>query len=259
MSTVRRDRVALAVAPVVFGVALLTIWELFVVARHIKPYFLPKPSAIWHQLLANRSEIVKASRVSGSNALIGLIFGTLLGIVGAFAASRFRLVRELLSPIAIAVNAIPIIVLVSVFNNMFAITSSVPRRLMVTMIVFFVVFVNVVKGLTTADRTQIELMSSYAASDWAVLRKVRLPNALPFFFTAVKVASSLSVITAFVAEYFGGLQNGLGYKITSAIANSKNAAAWAYVAAACALGLIFYFAAVGLERLATPWQPRRST
>lgn len=259
MTTIRRDRVALAAAPVVFGVAFLTIWEVFVVARHIKPFFLPKPSAIWSEMVANRHEIVKASKVSGTNALIGLLCGTGLGVVAAFAASRYKLVRELFSPIAIAVNAIPIIVLVSVFNNMFAITSSVPRRLMVTTIVFFVVFVNVVKGLTTADRTQVELMSSYAASDWAVLRKVRLPNALPFFFTALKVASSLSVITAFVAEYFGGLQDGLGYKITSAIANSKQAAAWAYVGAACALGLVFYFSALGLERLATPWQPRKSS
>jgi NitT/TauT family transport system permease protein len=171
----------------------------------------------------------------------------------------FRAVNELLSPLAVAVNAVPIIVLVSVFNNMFAITSSIPRRLMVTIVVFFVVFVNVTKGLTNTDSTQLELMSSYAASDWTVLRKVTLPNALPFFFTALKVASSLSVITAFVAEYFGGRQDGLGYKISSSISNSKDAQSWAYVAGACALGLIFYLAAATMERLAIPWKAKRST
>jgi NitT/TauT family transport system permease protein len=252
-------RALLIVAPLIFGVAFLSAWELFVVVRHIKPFLLPKPSTIWHEIIANRSFIVKAARTSGTNALIGLVAGTAVGLIGAFAASRFRAVNELLSPLAIAVNAVPIIVLVSVFNNMFAITSSVPRRLMVTIVVFFVVFVNVTKGLTNTDATQLELMSSYAASDWTVLRKVRLPNALPFFFTALKVASSLSVITAFVAEYFGGRQDGLGYKISSSISNSKDAQAWAYVAGACALGLIFYLAAAALERIAIPWQAKRST
>jgi NitT/TauT family transport system permease protein len=252
-------RALLIVAPIIFGVAFLSAWELFVVVRHIKPFLLPKPSAIWHEIIVNRSFIVKAARTSGTNALIGLIAGTAVGLIGAFAASRFRAVNELLSPLAIAVNAVPIIVLVSVFNNMFAITSSVPRRLMVTIVVFFVVFVNVTKGLTNTDPTQLELMSSYAASDWTVLRKVRLPNALPFFFTALKVASSLSVITAFVAEYFGGRQDGLGYKISSSISNSKDAQAWAYVAGACALGLIFYLAAAALERIAIPWEAKRST
>src|SRR5258706_12678644 len=257
MSTQRR--VLLIVAPLVFGVAFLSAWELFVVVRHIKPFLLPKPSAIWHEIIVNRSFIVKAARTSGTNALIGLVVGTAVGLVGAFAASRFRAVNELLSPLAVAVNAVPIIVLVSVFNNMFAITSSIPRRLMVTIVVFFVVFVNVTKGLTNTDSTQLELMSSYAASDWTVLRKVRLPNALPFFFTALKVASSLSVITAFVAEYFGGRQDGLGYKISSSISNSKDAQSWAYVAGACALGLIFYLAAATMERVAIPWKAKRST
>ena len=257
MSTQRR--VLLIVAPVIFGVAFLSAWELFVVARHIKPFLLPKPSAIWREIIDNRSLIWKAARTSGTNAFIGLVVGTAVGLLAAFGASRFRAVNELLSPLAVAVNAVPIIVLVSVFNNMFAITSSVPRRLMVTIVVFFVVFVNVTKGLTNTDSTQLELMSSYAASDWTVLRKVRLPNALPFFFTALKVASSLSVITAFVAEYFGGRQDGLGYKISSSISNSKDAQAWAYVAGACALGLIFYLAAAAIERVAIPWKAKRST
>jgi NitT/TauT family transport system permease protein len=256
MSTQRR--VLLIVAPVIFGVAFLSAWELFVVVRHIKPFLLPKPSAIWHEIIVNRSFIVKAARTSGTNAFIGLVFGTAVGLLAAFCASRFRAVNELLSPLAVAVNAVPIIVLVSVFNNMFAITSSVPRRLMVTIVVFFVVFVNVTKGLTNTDSTQLELMSSYAASDWTVLRKVRLPNALPFFFTALKVASSLSVITAFVAEYFGGRQDGLGYKISSSISNSKDAQSWAYVAGACALGLIFYLVAAAMERVAIPWKAKRS-
>jgi NitT/TauT family transport system permease protein len=129
---------------------------------------------------------------------------------------------------------------------------------MATLVVFFVVFVNVTRGLTQTSPTQIELMRSYAASPQAVLRKVRLPNALPYFFTALRVAAPLSVITAFVAEYFGGTQNGLGNRITSSIANSRNTTGWAYVAVACGLGLVSYLGALILERIAMPWRARQS-
>ena len=251
-------RVTAVVTPILFAVAFLTLWELFVVVRHVKPFLLPKPSAIWGELVGSRTQEVKVTRVTGLNALVGLVFGTAAGVVVAFVASRFRLLGELVTPLAIAVSTIPIIVLVSVFNNMFATTSEVPRRLMVTIVVFFVVFVNVNRGLTQTSATQLELMRSYAANDWAVLRKVRAPNALPFFFTALKVAAPLAVVTAFVSEYFGGNQNGLGNRITSSIANSKDAAGWAYVACACVLGLAFYLASLVFERLAMPWQARRS-
>jgi NitT/TauT family transport system permease protein len=94
-------------------------------------------------------------------------------------------------------------------------------------------------------------MKSYAASDFAILRKVRVPNAIPYLFTALKIAAPVSVITSFVSEYFGGSQNGLGSRITSNIANSKNAAAWAYVLGACLLGLTFYAVSIVLENVAS--------
>jgi NitT/TauT family transport system permease protein len=261
-AVVRRDgrrRVSAVLPPLVFGAAFLGAWELFVRVRHIKPYLLPKPSSIWAQFHDNARLIERAASVSGANALIGLVAGTLLGSAVALVASRWSIVQRLVTPMAVAVSVMPIVVLVSVFNNMFSITSQVPRRLMATLVVLFVVFVNVGKGLTQTDATQRELMRSYAASDWQVLRKVRIPNALGYFFTALKVAAPLSVITAFVAEYFGGPQDGLGYKITSSIANSKDAAGWAYVAGACLLGLAFYVVSIVLERIAMPWQARRPT
>jgi NitT/TauT family transport system permease protein len=245
------------VPPVLAGVALVLAWQLFVQVRHIKPYLLPAPSAIWHQIAVNRTEILHAARVSGTNALVGLVVGAVLGVIAAAIASRFRVLGELTSPVAVAVNSIPIIALVPIFNNMFSTTSAVPRRLMVTVIVFFPIFVNTLRGLTQVDATKQELMRSYAASDAAILRKVRVPNALPFFCTGLKIASSLSVIAAVVAEYFGGLQDGLGSHITSAASNSAYGRAWAYVGAACALGLVFYVVSISIERLAIPWQPSR--
>ena len=240
------------VPPVVFGVVLLTLWELAVKVFDLKPYFLAPPSRIVDELVTNRGLVWDAMVVSGTNALVGLLAGTALGIGMSFVLSRFTVLHELVTPLAIALNAIPIIVLVAVFNNMFAITSQVPRRLMVTLVVYFIVLVNVARGLTQVSATHVELMRSYAASDSAVLRKVRIPNAVPYLFTALKIAAPASVITAFVSEYFGGAQNGLGYFITSNTATSKNATAWAYVIGACLLGLTFYLISILMETVATP-------
>lgn len=238
--------------PAVFGLAFLALWEAAVVVFDFKPYFLPAPSSIWSEFVANTTLIWEATKVSGLNALVGLVVGTTLGVAMSFLLARFRLLNELLTPLAVALNAIPIFVLVAVFNQMFSITSEVPRRLMVTLVVYFIVLVNVVRGLREVESIQLELMRSYAASEATILRKVRVPNAVPFLFTALTIAAPASVITAFVSEYFGGSQNGLGSRIVGNIAISSNATAWAYVLGACLLGLMFYLSAVALEVVVTP-------
>jgi NitT/TauT family transport system permease protein len=175
----------------------------------------------------------------------------------AFVAQRFGFVKDLIAPLAAALNTMPNDALAPVFYNLFGTTSLTSRRVVVAMVVFFPVFVNVLKGLTQVDPVHRELMESYAASDTAFLRKVRLPNALPYLLTGLRISSSLAVIAAIVVEYFGGLQNGLGSRVTSAMKLSATAKAWAYIAAACALGLIFYAVALIIERLAMPWQRGR--
>ena len=237
--------------PLLFGVAFLVLWEAAVEVFDFKPYFLPPPSAIWEEFTSNFDLIWDATLVSGTNALVGLLAGTALGIAMAFVLMRFRLLNDMFTPLALALNAIPIFVLVSVFNNMFAITSEVPRRLMVTLVVYFIVLINVAKGLRQVSLTHLELLRSYAASPTAVLAKVRVPNAIPYLFTALKIAAPNAVIVAFVAEYFGGAQNGLGTRIVSNIAASRNAVAWAYVLGACLLGLAFYLVSILLENITT--------
>jgi NitT/TauT family transport system permease protein len=236
--------------PVLFGGAFLFLWEQAVEVFDWKPYFLPKPSVIWDAFTSNVDQIWSATRVSGTNALIGLAFGTVFGVAMAFLLMRFRLLNDMLTPLAIGLNAIPIFVLVAVFNNMFSITSEIPRRLMVTLVVYFIVLVNVAKGLREVEATHLELLRSYAASPSQVLAKARVPNAVPFLFQALTIAAPAAVITAFVAEYFGGSQNGLGNRITSNM-TANTAAAWAYVLGACLLGLAFYLVSMALESIIT--------
>jgi NitT/TauT family transport system permease protein len=252
MSSARFRRFLQAlIPPAVFGIGFVLVWELTVQLFDLKPYFLPAPSAIANAFFDNFSLVKDAAFVSGKNALVGLLAGTLLGIASAFVLMRFRILNELATPLAVALNAVPIIVLVSLFINMYPATSEMPRRLMVTLIVYFIVLVNVAKGLRQVHPIHVELMRSYAATPVQLLRKARIPNAVPYLFTALKIAAPTSVITAFVAEYFGGNQNGLGNRITSNVAISKNAVAWAYVLGACLVGLTFYLVSVVLESVIT--------
>ncbi|MEU8611719.1 ABC transporter permease [Actinoplanes sp. NPDC048791] len=242
--------------PVLLGIVALVLWELTVTLGRIAPFILPAPSAIWHELVVQRQNVWEAGLASGLNALVGLAWGTVAGVLAAMAASRFRILSEVSVPLAAVLNALPIIALAPILNNMFESTSSVPRRLVAGIIVFFPVFINTLRGLREVDPTHRELMTSYAAGGWTFTRLVRLPGALPFVFTGLRQASSLAVIAAVVAEYFGGLQDGLGARITSAAAFTAYPRAWAFVVGACLLGLFFYLATLLLERIAMPWKTR---
>jgi NitT/TauT family transport system permease protein len=215
---------------------------------------VPAPSAIWQELVVQRVNVFQAALASGTNALIGLVVGTVAGLLAALLAARSRALSEVSVPFAAVLNALPIIALAPILNNMFDSTSSIPRRIVVAIVAFFPVFVNTLRGLREVHAIHQELMSSYAASGFAFVWKVRLPGALPFVFTGLRQASSLAVIAAVVSEYFGGLQDGLGSRITSAAALTAYPRAWAYVVGACVLGLIFYLATLVAERFAMPWR-----
>jgi NitT/TauT family transport system permease protein len=149
------------------------------------------------------------------------------------------------------------VVIVGVLNNMYALDSQLGRRIMVTLAVFFIVFVQVAKGLRQNDATQMELMRSYAATPRQTLLKVRLPNTMPYFFTAVRNAAPVAVIIALVSEYFGGTQDGLGSKISGTLNGSNKALGFAYVLGGSVVGLLFFAGSSLLEYVVVPWRRRR--
>jgi NitT/TauT family transport system permease protein len=255
--TTLTDQLARVLPPVFVLFLLIGAWELGVNAFDVAPYVLPAPTAIAEQVGDNFDGIVEAARATGTNAFVGLLVGSVAAIAAALLAIRARVVEELFTPLAAAAAALPIIALAPVLNNLFSTTSTVPRRIVVAIIVFAPVFVNTLRGLATVDPVHRELLRSCGAGDGALLRKVRIPGAVPFTATGLKVASSLSVIAAVVSEYFGGLQDGLGSRITSAASNTAYGRAWAYVLASCALGLAFYVVATGVERIVSPARLRR--
>lgn len=241
--------IATIVPPVAFGLICLFFWQFIVVTADIKPYLLPIPLAIAEQLAAVFPLLLSSLLATGLSAVIGLIVGSFLGIVCAFLASTLAVVDRMLAPIVAAIAVVPIVALAPIANTLFGATSDTPRRLVVTIVVFAPIFINTLRGLRQVRPLHRDLMHSYGASRKQFIRVVAFPVAVPFVFTGLRIASSLAVISAIVAEYFGGLQNGLGSRITSAAANSAYPRAWAYVIGAIVLGIIFYTVTLLLQQL----------
>ena len=143
---------------------------------------------------------------------------------------------------------VPIVCLAPVFYTMVGTDAQTTRVVVAAIAVFVPVYLNTLRGLRTVEPVHRDLMRSYAATPWEATRHVTLPGALPFFYTGLRVASSLAVISALVAEYFGGPVDGLGKAITSAVSSSRYALAWAYVLGAVATGLVFYAVTAVIER-----------
>lgn len=243
-------------APLVLGAVAIAGWQALVVGAGIKPYLLPSPTAIAAQAGALAPLIWTAALATGSNVLVGLVVGTVVAIGAAIAATHSRFVDALISPTAAAVSVMPIVALAPALNTMFGTTSTTPRRMIVAVVVLVPVFVNTLRGLREVQPVHRDLLRAYAATPRQITRTLTIPGSLPFLFTGLRIASSTAVISAVVAEYFGGLQNGLGSRITAAASNSAYARAWAYVLGAIALGLIFYLATLALERVVARHQGR---
>jgi NitT/TauT family transport system permease protein len=138
-------------------------------------------------------------------------------------------------------------------NQWFGTYEPQSKMAIVAVMVFFPVMINTVRGLTLVEANALELMRSYAANDFAVVRHLRIPNALPYLFNALKVSSTLSVIGAIVSEYFGGSRDALGVYISQQAALTRFAEAWAAIIVACVMGLAFYAIVLVIERLVMPW------
>lgn len=244
------------------AVAVLTLWEIVVSVFNIREFILPRPTAILNEFLGEvqkfvgageQSILFEAARATLWSAFGGFVIGCGAGILIALATARWTIISEALMPFAIAANSVPIIAFAPIMNNWFGITNPASKMAIVAIIVFFPTMINTVRGLTLVDRQQLELMQSYAAGEFKILRALRIPNALPFIFSALRVASSLSVIGAVVSEFFGGPRATLGVYITQEASGFNFTRAWAAILVASIIGIGFYNVILLAERRLMPW------
>ena len=251
-SALRRRLRRNAPAGVLF-VLVVVLWEALTRLLNIESFLLPKPTEIADRFTDNASEIWSAGWNTLQEALGGYLVGAVLGVLTALATVRWAPVRKGLMPFAIAVNAVPIIALAPITNAMFSLTSPVSKAAVAAAVVYFPVMINTARGLTEVDPAELELMRSYGAKPSEILLRVRVPNALPYFFSAMKVGSALAVIAAIVAEYFGGPQDVLGQYIISKAQLFLFPEAWAAIIVASILGIALYGAVLAAERIFMPW------
>jgi NitT/TauT family transport system permease protein len=235
-------------APIALGAIVITAWQVLAGSGLVEAYLLPSPAAIGAETAAFWPSMVSAAGQTGLNALVGLIAGSIMGILAALVASATRVVDGMLAPIVAALAVIPIVALAPVLNTMFGADAQTGRQLIAALASFVPVFINTARGLRQTQPVHRDLMRAYAATPWQTMRVITLRTAAPYTFTGIRLASSLAVISALVAEYFGGPRGGLGGLISTSAASSAYPRAWAYVVAAIALGLTFYLVTLALER-----------
>ena len=245
------DNAVRIAAPIVVGVLVLVVWQLGVSLGGVDDYLLPSPLSIASEVVEFAPSLTAAAMITGLNALTGLVAGSVIGIVLALLASASRFVDRLSAPLVAGLAVIPIVSLAPVLNTMFGADSQFSRQAIAGLAVFVPVFVNTLRGLRQALPVHRDLMRAYAASGITIMRTVTLPTAVPFVFTGIRIGSSLAVISALVAEYFGGPRGGLGGLIATSASSSAYARAWSYVLGAIVLGLAFYLITLALERFAT--------
>jgi NitT/TauT family transport system permease protein len=253
--TLTLRRVADWTPAIAFFVLAIAAWEGAIAAFHIQQFLLPRPSEIVRAFWNERHTLWPAGWYTFKEALGGFAVGSALGIAVATLIGRFKLVGTALLPLAIAANAVPVIAFAPITGAWFGEVSPHSKMAIAGILCFLPLMVNTLRGLQSADPHQIELMRSYAASDFEIWRRVRVPTALPFVFTALKVASVLAMIGAIVGEYFGGAFNALGVLIRSDAQILDFVTAWAGILVASLLGLALYGAVVVAERLVVRWAP----
>ena len=239
-----------AVLVFVLGIAL---WEGLVRGLDVERFLLPPLSDILQTFWDSRDTFVSAGWFTFKEAVGGFILGSLAGIVIALVLARWRPLGSALMPYAIAANAIPIIAFAPITNNWFGILSPASKIVIAAVICFFPVMINTLRGLTSVPPEAVELMRSYAARERDIYRRVRFPHALPFIFSALKVATVLAMIGAIVGDYFGGSDQALGILIRRSAGIFAFEEAWAAIFVACVLGIAFYGMVALVERLTMGW------
>ena len=248
LAAVRRYLPAILILP-----SGLIIWELGVRVFNIQGFLLPAPSLIGQTFADNWAGLLDRGVYTFQEAAWGYLIGCGLGILIGLLLARFATVSAALLPIAIAVNAIPIIALSPLVRVWFGIGQ--PSKIVIVAILcFFPCLISAVRGLGAASADAVELMRSYATPELEIFAKLRLPGAPPYIFNGLKVCTSLSMIGAVVSEFYGGLVNkSLGIFIANEASQVHFRNSWSGILVACALGIAFYLAVSLVERVMIPW------
>ncbi len=254
LASARNDWVGLLV-PLAFGVTILVAWEAGVRGGNVPLVILPAPSAIWARIAANTAMLWADFQQTFIKAvLIGYLIGNAVGLLIAIAIDRSPFLKRGLLPIGNLVSALPLVGIAPIMVMWFGFDWP-SKAAVVVLMTFFPMLVNAVAGLNVTVAMERDLMRSYAAGYWQTLWKLRLPAAAPFIFNALKINSTLALIGAIVAEFFGTPIVGMGFRISTAVGRMDIDLVWAEIAVSAVAGSVFYGVVALAERAVTFWHP----
>ena len=241
--------------PLLFGVTLLVLWESLTRGLNVPTVLLPPPSMIWERII-NSLPILWADfqQTFLKAVLIGYAMGCGLGFITAMLIDRSPFLQRGLLPLGNFVSALPIIGVAPIMVMWFGFDWH-SKAAVVVIMTFFPMLVNTVQGLSAASAMERDLMRTYASSWGQTMVKLRLPAAAPFIFNALKINSTLALIGAIVAEFFGTPIVGMGFRISTEVGRMNVDMVWAEIAMAAVAGCAFYGLVALIERAVTFWHP----
>ncbi|WP_170461878.1 ABC transporter permease [Ruegeria arenilitoris] len=242
-------------APLIFGLTIIGVWELLVRGLEVPLVILPAPSVIWERFW-DSLPILWADFVQTiiKGALSGYVIGCGAAFLMAIAVDRWDFLRLGLLPVGNFVAALPIVGTAPILVMWFGFDWHSKAAVVVVM-VFFPMLVNTVAGLREATAMQRDLMETYAATYWQSFLKLRLPAAMPFIFNGLKISTTLALIGAIVAEFFGSPTLGMGFRISTSVGQLSLDMVWAEIVVAALAGTAFYGLVAMIEKLVTFWHP----
>jgi NitT/TauT family transport system permease protein len=254
-SALSRTRIGRIAVPLIFGATILVVWEGLVRGLNVAPVILPAPSVIASTIAASLPTLwADFVQTVLKGALPGFLIGSGAAVATAIAIDRSPFLQRGLLPIGNFVAALPIVGLAPILVMWFGFDWQSKAAVVVVM-VFFPVLVNMVAGLQASERMQRDLMATWGASYWQTLLKLRLPAAMPFLFNGLKIASTLALIGAIVAEFFGSPIYGMGFRISTEVGRLGLDMVWATIAVAALAGSALYGLIALIERGVTFWHP----
>ncbi|MDE4099018.1 ABC transporter permease [Phaeobacter gallaeciensis] len=250
----KTQAVKLAV-PLIFGVTVLIVWELLVRGLEVSMVILPAPSLIAARFATSIPILWQDfSQTFIKGALSGYIMGCVAALLMAVAVDRSDFLRRGLLPVGNFVAALPIVGTAPILVMWFGFDWQSKAAVVVVM-VFFPMLVNTVAGLRETSAMQRDLMQTYAASYWQSFFKLRLPVALPFIFNGLKISTTLALVGAIVAEFFGSPTVGMGFRISTSVGQLALDMVWAEILVAALAGSAFYGVIALVEKTLTFWHP----
>jgi len=251
----RAGMVYSAAAPVAFGVWLVFLWQVVVTGFSIPSVLLPAPSAIWEAILTAHGTLGADFVQTYIRAVTpGWVIGCGAGLLTGIAIDRVPFLQRGLLPIGNLVSALPIVAVAPIMVMWFGFDWQ-SKAAVVVIMTFFPMLVNTIAGLHALGRMERDLMRTYASGYGETLIKAKLPAAMPFIFNALKVNSTLALIGAIVAEFFGTPILGMGFRISTEVGRMNIAMVWATIAVAAIAGSVSYGLLALAERKVTFWHP----